>query len=162
MYETEIGHVYGRLTVERFVRADKHGKYYECLCGCGNRKIIRIDHITSGLTLSCGCLLKEIVGNRMRKHGEFGTRLYRIWASMKNRCYNTKQQNYKWYGGRGITVCDEWLNDYVAFRDWALSHGYLANLSIDRIKNDENYIPDNCRWVTMKEQANNRRSNRVD
>ena len=97
----------------------------------------------------------------MKKHGDRGTRLYSIWSSMKNRCYNQKQQNYKWYGGRGITVCEEWKNDYMTFKKWALENGYNDTLSIDRIDNNGNYEPSNCRFITMKEQATNRRKRNV-
>lgn len=91
------------------------------------------------------------------KHGLSNTRLYRIWLQMKNRCYNSKTERYSDYGGRGITVCDEWKNDFKAFYDWAMLNGYRDDLSIDRINNDENYEPSNCRWATNIEQARNSR-----
>ena len=93
------------------------------------------------------------------KDGRKNERLYRIYNNMKNRCYNINAMYYKNYGGRGITVCDEWLNDYSTFKNWALCNGYANNLTIDRIDNDESYNPSNCRWVDMKTQSNNKRNN---
>lgn len=94
------------------------------------------------------------------KHGKRNTRLYRIWLQMKNRCYNKRSDRYKDYGGRGIVVCVEWRNSFELFYDWSMSHGYSDELTIDRIDNDGNYEPSNCRWVTIKEQSRNTRNNR--
>lgn len=95
------------------------------------------------------------------KHGMSNTKLYERWDSMKSRCYVKNAGNYRRYGGRGITVCDEWKTSFEAFRDWALANGYADNLSLDRIDVNGNYEPSNCRWVTMTEQANNRSNNRL-
>ena len=95
------------------------------------------------------------------KGGRSNSRLYNIWLHMKGRCYRKSDDHYKHYGSRGITVCDEWKNDFKAFYDWSMSNGYSDDLTIDRINNDGNYEPSNCRWVTMKEQCNNRTSNVV-
>ena len=94
------------------------------------------------------------------RHGWRHTRLYNTWDDMKKRCFNQNCPNYKWYGARGITMCDEWCNSFVCFRDWALSSGYNDELTIDRVDVNGNYDPNNCRWVTIKEQANNKRTNR--
>lgn len=93
------------------------------------------------------------------KHGDSNTRLYNVWAGIIYRCENKKCKSYKHYGGRGISVCDEWRKKYSTFKDWAMANGYKENLTIDRIDVNGNYEPLNCRWVTMKKQANNKRTN---
>lgn len=95
------------------------------------------------------------------KHGLKKTRLYSIWSQMKNRCFNQNAERYSDYGGRGITVCDEWKDDFKAFYDWSMSNGYSDNLTIDRINNDGNYEPSNCRWVDVLTQVNNSRHNHM-
>lgn len=122
-----------------------------------------------GKTKSCGCINRAIIADRNRKGIKYSNRddaehkrLYRIYYGMKTRCNNPKERNYHRYGGRGIHVCPEWQNNFDAFKSWALTHGYSPNLSIDRINNDGNYEPDNCRWATAKEQANNRSTNKKE
>lgn len=157
-----IGKRFSRLIVERRVEdyttpsGGKHRRY-ECLCDCGNSCMVLKEYLTSGRQKSCGCLKKE---NGVRTHGDIHSRLYTIWGNMCNRCSNKNNPAWDNYGGRGITVCDEWKN-YVAFRDWAIHNGYDDSLTIDREKNDKGYSPDNCRWVDRFVQANNKRTTHV-
>ena len=104
---------------------------------------------------SCGCNQNQIT------HGETKTKLHRVWTDMKTRCLNPNVKQYKYYGGRGITICPEWTYSYIVFRDWALSNGYQENLEIDRRDNNGNYSPENCRFVTDKENSRNRRGRKI-
>lgn len=158
-----IGQRFGRLTVLECCGRSKDGqKVYLCRCDCGNEKEIKSGNLKSKNTQSCGCLAAEKNIERSRKrltiHGGCGTRLYRIWFDMRQRCSSDKSINWHLYGGRGIKVCDEWENNFVAFRDWALANGYDDSLQLDRIDNDGNYEPNNCKWSTRSEQGNNRRT----
>ena len=154
-----IGCRFGKLVVNELSapQLDSDGsrrKLWICICDCGNKKIARSHDLTSGRVKSCGCLKHEAY---YKTHGLSKTRLFRIWGNMKSRCTNPNVACYKHYGGRGISVCDEWLNDFESFYKWAISNGYADNLTLDRIDNDGNYEPSNCRWATVKEQRLNRK-----
>lgn len=137
-------------------------RYWLCRCDCGNLKYVSEYCLQTDQTHSCGCQTRQLISSHAKRHGETGTRLFNVWSSMKQRCYNPAKANYSDYGGRGIAVCDEWRESFEAFRDWALSSGYdpdapTGKCTLDRIDVDGNYEPSNCRWVDMKVQNNNKR-----
>ena len=159
------GKRFGRLVVlyKAESRTDSSGHpriYYHCRCDCGVEKDILGGSLSKGQVKSCGCIQREYAksGDSKRTHGMTGTRLHRIWKNIHTRCYNQKNPKYQRYGGRGIKVCDEWIgeNGFQNFYDWSLASGYQEDLTIDRIDNDGNYCPENCRWVTNKVQSNNK------
>lgn len=155
---------FGRLSVIKKGTNTPTGKSrWICICDCGNECVVTGSDLASGHTKSCGCgrVDRLVKAAYSTTHGESKTRLYHIWYSMRQRCYYIKHKSYREYGGRGITVCDEWRDSFEAFRDWALSHGYSDTLTIDRINNDGNYCPENCRWVNTKQQVRNRRNTRT-
>lgn len=154
--DTLIGQKYGKLTVIKV--ADEGRKRYVCQCDCGNTIILVPSRIKR--YKSCGCYEKEnlrIISKSALTHGKTNTRLYGTWCRMKDRCYNPNIEHYDCYGGRGITICEEWKNNFQAFYDWSMANGYRDDLSIDRINVNGNYEPSNCRWATKVEQMRNRR-----
>ena len=159
------GQRFGRLVVLSFHHNENGKRYWLCLCDCGNKKIAHTSHLNFGLVKSCGCLADETRANnrlKKRKHGfSHKERLYETWKNMKRRCCDPSNNRAKFYIEKGIKVCDEWMNDYSEFRQWALSHGYAETLTLDRINNDGDYCPENCRWATAKIQANNQSRNHL-
>ena len=158
------GKRFGRLTAIECVGKAQNSTYrlWRCTCDCGREVITTTHALTCGDTKSCGCLKHDVTVERNRKHGLSGSRLYRVWSSMKYRCYKPTCKEYRNYGGRGISVCDEWRSSFEAFREWALANGYdesapRGKCTIDRIDNDGNYEPDNCRIADMVTQVRNRR-----
>jgi len=155
--EDLTGQKFGRLTATKLIRFEK-GKKTVWLwdCDCGKQREILVDSVKSGKTKSCGCAK---IGNKNgRIHGGIKTRLYRIWHGMKTRCNNVNDKHYSDYGGRGIKIYEEWY-DFSIFQDWADENGYEQNLTIDRINNNGNYEPSNCKWSTTIQQNRNRRNN---
>lgn len=126
-------------------------------CFCGNEFKAQKRNIINGNTKSCGCLQKKRTSLARKTHGDSNSRLYKIYIHIKTRCHNQNEIQFKDWGGRGISICDEWDNSYETFKDWALKNGYKENLSIDRKNNDGNYEPSNCRWVKKEIQARNTR-----
>lgn len=145
-----IGEEFGKLTVVDRDDNDKHGKTrWLCKCECGATATVGGADLKRGRTASCGCL--------KRTHGLSRHRLYGIFGMMKDRCYNPNNISYPWYGGEGIRIHQEWLDDYESFHNWALQNGYKGNLEIDRIDSDKDYTPNNCRWVDRTIQNRNQR-----
>ena len=160
----EIGQRFGLLTVITVFRGEK-GWMCRCKCDCGNVKDILKSSLITGRTTSCGCYSKRRVHETHSKGNYTNTRLYHTWENMKARCLNKKNPEYHNYGGRGILVCDEWRDDFLKFRVWALNNGWNEyhkrnEISLDRIDVNGNYEPSNCRWSTYKEQVNNQRRSR--
>lgn len=158
---------FGRLTALYVVPNNSYHTRWHCVCDCGNTKDVLQQNLVNGHVKSCGCFLSERNRERITEynrtigretHGETKTRLYHTWIGIKARCFDQKSDAFHNYGGRGITMCDEWKNSFVSFKSWAIENGYSDNLTIDRKDVNGNYCPDNCRWVSMSIQEFNKRT----
>lgn len=162
-FEDLSGKRFGRLIVVEQSRNEKGQLVWNCMCDCGNKTVAKPSHLKSGGKKSCGCLKREILRERNKKYQSTNKQalsrhpIYGIWIGIKKRCYNKKSKYYKNYGGRGIAMCKGWLEDFKLFYDWALENGWDKKLQIDRIDNDGDYEPNNCRFVTHRENTLNRR-----
>ncbi len=153
------GQKFGRLVVIKEAGRYQRQITWLCACACGKQITVRGAALRNGNTESCGCLQQDRTSAANLTHGHRHSRLYRIWSSMKSRCHNPNDNAYLNYGGRGIAVCEEWRESFEAFLRWAISNSYAGDLTIDRIDNDGNYEPTNCRWITRAE--NTRKGGRV-
>ena len=151
---------FGRLTVIQRSGTKNGHVAWLCKCDCGKTVVTIGNLLKSGKSKSCGCKKIETCGDTHRIHGKSNTRLYIAWQHMKQRCRNTQNDRYKYYGGRGISICDDWMQ-FEPFEQWALSNGYEDELTIDRIDVNGDYCPENCRWVTWETQQNNKRNNNI-
>ena len=160
-FDDITGRRFGRLEVIALDHKNESGEmFWKCRCDCGNETVVKRGNLISGNTSSCGCLKAELTRKRASTHGLSNSSLYSVWNGMLDRCRNKNSQSYERYGERGIHVCDEWL-DFNTFYHWGIENGYDPSLSLDRIDNDGDYCPDNCRWADDITQANNKRNNRI-
>jgi len=156
-----VGKRFNRLTVLEEVDRISTNRRFLCICDCGNKVVVYRNCLTSGNTKSCGCFQKEVAIKKLTTHGMSGHKLRGVWRQMIKRCVDKSARHYHHYGGRGITVCDEWAASYEAFVSWAIASGWGDGLEIDRIDNDSGYSPLNCRFVTRQVNASNTRRNRI-
>lgn len=153
--EDVTGRKFGLLTAICFSYIKRTNQFWKFQCDCGKIKIMKLSSVKYQ-NKSCGCINS---GRFVKKHGLSLTKIYKAWSHMIDRCYKQKAKGYKNYGGRGISVCEEWKNNFQAFYDWSIINGYQDDLTIDRINNDGNYCPENCRWITIDIQSNNKSDN---
>ena len=154
------GDVFSRVTIIKEVAQRRGVRRFLCKCKCGKQWEVSLVNLVEGHTKSCGCLKKERTVERLYIHGKSGEKIYVAWMAMKMRCFNKNNPRYSSYGGRGITVCEEWLN-FQNFYDWAIKNGYKPGLSIERVDNDGSYDSANCTWIPRENQTKNTRKTRL-
>ncbi len=158
--DIKVGQRFGRLTILQeepvyVLPSGRRKRYFLCRCDCGNEISIRLESLAQGKTISCGCYRSEKASTHRLTHHP----LYGVWRDMRSRCDGRNKRSFHNYGERGIKVCDEWKNSFESFYEWCINNGYRKGLTLDRIDVDDNYSPENCRFVTMKVQQNNKRNN---
>lgn len=158
MLNINKGDKFEKLTVlEKTDKRLNRNIIYKCRCECGNIVETTANRLTHGFIKSCGCLQKERASECNKTHGMSNTKIFMVWQDMVARCTRKTHHAYKYYGKRGIKVCNEWIDNFMNFYNWSINNGYQKGLTIDRINNDGNYEPNNCRWTTMYVQCHNRR-----
>lgn len=160
------GQKFGRLTVIERTKNYKGRVFWKCLCECGNYCYISTKTLRNNTAKSCGCLRIDLLKQRVCKHSMTNTRLYKIWKNIKKRCYGNTPYLTKYYKDKGIVMCKEWKNDFLAFYNWSINNGYDNNTNrgvctLDRINYNGNYEPSNCRWISIQKQQLNKSSNRL-
>lgn len=164
-YQDLTGRKFGMLTAIKRIadRIEPSGRtvaMWECVCECGSKCSVSGENLRKGHTKSCGCFRKNVVADEHRTHGQRHTKLYGVWLTMKQRCGNPNVDSFCYYGAEGKTVCEEWQT-FENFSKWAIASGYTEGLTIERVDGTKGYFPDNCKWATPKEQANNKRNNHL-
>lgn len=153
-FKNLTGQKFGKLTIQNHVGFHNGRTFWKCSCECGTMCEVSTHDLCSGKKRSCGCLRKENKSKLI--HGKSKERIHKEWRGILHRCKNPSASHYENYGGRGISVCEEWANSFIAFYNWAINNGYSNDLTLDRIDNDGDYCPENCRWVTHMENCHNR------
>lgn len=160
--EDLTGKIFSRLTVIDYAGTKGGSTMWRCVCSCGKEIVTRSSHLKSGKSKSCGCYhlsnFKEGRGTPRRTHGMSRSKLYNVYRAMKSRCYLPSTERYKSYGGRGIKICESWLENPESFLQWSIDNGYRDGLQIDRIDVNGDYSPENCRWITAKDNARNKQN----